>query len=172
MKSNIRSRWYRSNERPLESSPETGSFSRQAPFGEIDPSQEDSLKDDLSNAKPSSGSQGKKGRNSLKKNHERTSKPRRDNRKKIHGSDRNHRSKELEKKGEGQQDQSRRKNRPKPKKDHRTENGKNQPGRSKHRPNSKKDHNRSSKKKDLHEKPTQAEPKSGLSKFISKIFGG
>ena len=170
MKSNIRSRWYRSNEKPLESS--QGSVAQQAPFGEINPSQEDSLKDDLSNATPSSISEGKQGRNSFKKEHDRTSKPRRENRKKQNGSNRNHRSKEQENKGERQQDQSRRKHRPKPKKDHRTEEGKNQTSRSKHRPNSKKDQNRSSKKKNLNEKPTQAEPKSGLGKFISKIFGG
>ncbi len=170
MKSNIRSRWYRSNEKPLESS--QGSVAQQAPFGEINPAQEDSLKDDLSNATPSSISEGKRSRNSFKKEHDRTSKPRRENRKKQHGSDKNHRSKEQENKGERKQDKSRRKHRPKPKKDHRTEEGKNQSGRSKHRPNSKKDQNRSSKKKIFNEKPMQAEPKSGLGKFISKIFGG
>jgi DNA repair exonuclease SbcCD nuclease subunit len=53
MKSRIRSRWYRANEKPLESSQETST--QQAPFGEIDLSQQDSLKDDLSNAKPLAG---------------------------------------------------------------------------------------------------------------------
>lgn len=49
MKSRIRSRWHRANEKPLE---KDGSVSQSAPIGEIDPSQLSSFTDDLSNFQP------------------------------------------------------------------------------------------------------------------------
>ncbi len=52
MKSKIRSRWYRSSEKPLESNTSSGSAGTQAPFGEIDLSDANNLTDDLSNATP------------------------------------------------------------------------------------------------------------------------
>ena len=54
MKSRIRSRWHRANEKPLEND---GSPTPTAPFGEIDPSNNATLTDDLSNYKPSENSQ-------------------------------------------------------------------------------------------------------------------
>ena len=50
MKSKIRSRWYRANEKPLESN--SSGASAEAPFGEIDPTKGKALEDDLSKAKP------------------------------------------------------------------------------------------------------------------------
>ena len=50
MKSRIRSRWHRPNEKPLENS---GSTAPAAPMGEIDTQNLSTLTDDLSNAKPS-----------------------------------------------------------------------------------------------------------------------
>ena len=55
MKSKIRSRWYRSNEKPLESNSSTPST--QAPFGEINLSEDQILSDDLSNASPPKASE-------------------------------------------------------------------------------------------------------------------
>ena len=54
MKSRIRSRWHRADEKPLEND---GSPTPTAPFGEIDPSNNATLTDDLSNYKPSENSQ-------------------------------------------------------------------------------------------------------------------
>lgn len=63
MKSKIRSRWYRSSEKPLESN--SSPSSDQAPFGEVDLSEDKKLTDDLSNATPpaNSGKQEGKQRN-------------------------------------------------------------------------------------------------------------
>ncbi len=58
MKSKIRSRWYRSNEKPLESNASSSSAGTQTPFGEIDLSDANSLTDDLSNATPPKRSDG------------------------------------------------------------------------------------------------------------------
>ena len=54
MKSRIRSRWHRADEKPLEND---GSPTPSTPFGEIDPSNNATLTDDLSNYKPSENSQ-------------------------------------------------------------------------------------------------------------------
>lgn len=58
MKSKIRSRWYRSSEKPLESNTSSDSAGTQAPFGEIDLSDANNLTDDLSNATPPKRSDG------------------------------------------------------------------------------------------------------------------
>jgi hypothetical protein len=50
MKSRIRSRWHRPNEKPLENGGTPAALA--APVGEIDPSNSSVLKDDLSNFKP------------------------------------------------------------------------------------------------------------------------
>ena len=53
MKSRIRSRWHRANEKPLE---KNGSSLQVAPVGEIDPNHLANLTDDLSNFKPAHSS--------------------------------------------------------------------------------------------------------------------
>ena len=53
MKSRIRSRWHRANEKPLE---KNGSTVEVAPVGEIDPNHLANLTDDLSNFKPAQSS--------------------------------------------------------------------------------------------------------------------
>jgi hypothetical protein len=50
MKSRIRSRWHRPNEKPLENGGTPATLA--APVGQIDPSDSSALKDDLSNFKP------------------------------------------------------------------------------------------------------------------------
>lgn len=169
MKSRIRSRWYRANEKPLESSQETST--QQAPFGEIDLSQQDSIKDDLSNVKPLADSDRKRGYNSHRKNHDRAPRPNRDNRNRRQDNHKDKQAKEQGSKGE-RQNQTHRKRRSKHKKDHRNEDGKNYSGQTKRRKNPNKDQQRNPKSKNLHAKDKPTEPKSGLGKFISKIFGG
>ena len=81
MKSRIRSRWHRANEKPLE---KNGSTVEVAPVGEIDPNHLANLTDDLSNFKPAQSSDERPKRtergNDHKKGRSRSGKRRPDDR--------------------------------------------------------------------------------------------
>lgn len=168
MKSRLRSRWYRPNEKPLETS--SGSSKNQEPFGEISATDEKRV-DDLTHAKPPQQSErGKDPRRRDKTSHEnhnerqRSRKPRnhnRDSRKKD--GEKDHRESTKQKDGSFAERESneRSNSNPKNRKPRRRKNKKRneQQGNEKRNvPNLKKDKAKEAKK-------------SGISGFISKLFG-
>ena len=164
-KSNIRSRWYRPNEKPLESN--TTSKVDAEPFGEISHSQGTILTDDLSSAKPpTSNNQENKRTRPEKRRNERRGRKTGGQENAKHNDGKGHQTNREQKK-EGT-DSPTKKHRP-----------------SKHRNNfknkrgdhtEKKDHSKrkgqpKSLKRKSYEKSKKIQ-KSKLSTFISKIFGG
>ena len=117
MKSRIRSRWHRPNEKPLENGGTPTALA--APVGEIDPSDSSKLKDDLSNFKPEEASanqprkqEHRKGpRNDREKSGNRRRPPR--NPKRNQHSDQDHQS---EKEGESKGSRNHSKRRPRKRK--------------------------------------------------------
>jgi hypothetical protein len=173
MKSKLRSRWYRPNEKPLETN--SKSTKNTEPFGEIQTTTE-KLVDDLSNAKPITQSRNenqvhRRSKNEFKPQHrkeKRTGKNRQGGSKKPSGDsrknetqDRNSESKDSQsdrsnnrggKPSTNQQNQKSRRRKNKP--------------RSEHRDHQKKGGGKSN------ENDRGIKKKTGLGGFISKLFGG
>ena len=157
-KSNIRSRWYRPNEKPLETG---GKSTNDEPFGELSISGNEKLTDDLSSIKappprkkeeiPSKGSDNKHNKNNRNRSQNGKSRPR-DN--------------ESENKDKNKRHRSRAKSNHKRRSTERDSNDSQNRDRNKHKTQSK-SRSRS--------KPTEQNSKkvnkSKLSSFISKIFG-
>jgi hypothetical protein len=161
MKSRIRSRWHRPNEKPLENGGTPTALA--APVGEIDPSDSSKLKDDLSNFKPeeASANQPRKQEhrmvhtNDREKSGNRRRPPR--NPKRNQHSDQDHQS---EKEGESKGSRNHSKRRPRKRKQNAEH------GTDKHPQNAKKSHKSSARKS------PKSEPKpSGLKGFLGKLFG-
>ena len=174
MKSRLRSRWYRSSEKPLETS--NKSQKSKEPFGEITISSK-KLQDDLTNAKPppsrERGNQGhRKGRSDYQGSNEnregrnnRSQRPRNPNRdSRRHEGD----SENKDKRRPNNEDRPKRGNQernpsdPKNKKPRRRKN--------KNLSDSKRNDTRNEPK--LNKKEEKVPKKSGLGGFISKLFGG
>jgi len=173
MKSRLRSRWYRSSEKPLETSSE--SQKSKEPFGEITPSSK-KLQDDLSNAKPppnrERGSQGhRKGRSDHQSSNEnrdgrnRSQRPRNPNRdSRRHEGDSQNKEKrrpnheDRPKRGNQERDPSAPQNR--------------KPRRRKNKNHSDSKRNDTRNEPKLIKKEEKVPKKSGLGGFISKLFGG
>jgi hypothetical protein len=168
MKSRLRSRWYRPNEKPLETS--SGDSKNQEPFGEISATNE-KLVDDLTNAKPPQQSErGKGSQRKDKTSHENhnqrqnSRKPRnhnRDSRKKD--GEKDHRDSTKQKDGSFSEKKSneRSNSNPKNRKPRRRKNKK----RNEHQANEKRN------VRSLEADKTKENKKSGISGFISKLFG-
>ncbi|MFL2735837.1 MAG: hypothetical protein ACJ0E8_02550 [Gammaproteobacteria bacterium] len=161
MKSKLRSRWYRPNEKPLESN--SGNQKNTEPFGEIDTSGL-KIEDDLSKisiqVRQNSQNDSKRN-NSQSENTKRTSPKNRSRRKSEHSKGPSHASSKNDDKSEFStetKDNSKNKDY-KPRKKRR---------RKSYDPN-KKNHSNKNGRKELSKKP---EKKSGISGFLSKIFGG
>ena len=172
MKSKLRSRWYRPNEKPLETTSEDKKNTE--PFGEIENTGE-KLVDDLSKAKPNpqnrNENQGnRRGQKNFKSNNpnekrsgrNRTGKPKNSSREphRSEGQSRNQESKNSQ----NDRDKDKRKNsnssNPKPRRKR-----KNKPH-SEYKPHQTKDSTKSKKNND------EIKKKTGLGGFISKLFGG
>lgn len=173
MKSRLRSRWYRSTEKPLETSSQNQKSKE--PFGEIT-SSSIKLQDDLSNAKPppnrERGNQGnKKGRSDYQGSNEnregrnRTHKPRNPNRdSRRHEGD----SENKEKRRPNNQDRPKRGNQERNSSD--PQNRKPRRRNNDNHSDSKRNDNRND--PNLNKKEEKVPKKSGLGGFISKLFGG
>lgn len=168
MKSRLRSRWYRPNEKPLETS-SVGS-KNQEPFGEISATDE-KLVDDLTHAKPPQQSERGKGpRRKNKTSHDnnnerqRSRKPRnhnRDSRKKDGQKDQRDNTKQKDGSFSERESNER--------KNSNTKNRKPRRGR-----NKKRNEHQGNEKRSvpiLKEDKTKKTKKSGISGFISKLFG-
>ena len=161
MKSRIRSRWHRPNEKPLENGGTPAVLA--APVGEIDPLDSSKLRDDLSNFKPEHASanqprkqEHRKGpRNDREKSGNRPRPPR--NSKRNQHADQDHQS---EKEGESNSSRNHSKRRPRKRKQN------SEYGTNKHPQNAKKSPQSSARKS------PKTEPKSsGLKGFLGKLFG-
>ena len=168
MKSRLRSRWYRPNEKPLETS--SGGSKNQEPFGEISATDE-KLVDDLTNAKPPQQSERGKGpRRRDKTSHEnqnerqRSRKPRnhnRDSRKKD--GEKDQRDSTKQKDGSFSERESNERNNSNPKN--------RKPRRRKNKKRNEQQGNEKRSAPNLREDKTKETKKSGISSFISKLFG-
>jgi hypothetical protein len=161
MKSRIRSRWHRPNEKPLENGGTPAALA--APVGEIDPSNSSVLKDDLSNFKPDQSTaneprkqEHRKGpRNDREKSGNRRRPPRNHHRNK-HSEQDNQSDKEGELKGS----RNHSKRRPRKRKQN------SEHGSDKNQQQAKKSSKSSARK------PQKSAPKSsGLKGFLGKLFG-
>ena len=159
MKSRIRSRWYRSNEKPLESSPSESSTS--SPLGEISLSEETPFKDDLSGAKPKSNHDAG---NSHRKRNGDNRKPHQENRDRRKKRGQANRREDKDNRGKHRSRKSHPKNQTKNgnRKDHSSNEGSNSP-----RPRNRK-YAPTKSDKASEEQKTQSK----VGKFISKLFGG
>jgi len=171
MKSRIRSRWHRANEKPLEA--QTSSQSNSAPMGEFVPSKDLPLVDDLSNAKPPASSpKNDEGKQRFDSRNRRGSG---DNPK---GQRNHHRGRNRDSEsGEKQDSQDRKSHK---RRNPRSRNGDPKGNRNRNEKNGQrsKDHSKQSvhgRSSQNNRKPKasdkQPEKKSGLGAFISKIFG-
>ena len=171
MKSRIRSRWHRANEKPLEA--QTSSIKNSAPIGEFVPSKDLPLVDDLSNVKPpepSSQNEGGKERFD--------SKNRRDSGDKSRRHRNNNRRRKRDSESGERPDSQNRKNHKQRKP--RSRNGDNKGNHNRDDKNgqrskdySKKNSNDRTSKNNRKPKLSRKQPekKSGIGSFISKIFG-
>ena len=171
MKSRIRSRWHRANEKPLEA--QTSTTANSAPMGEFVPSKDLPLVDDLSNAKPPASSPKKdEGKQRF------DSRNRRSSGDKLKGQRNHHRGRNRDSESGEKQDSQNRKNHKR--RNPRSRNGDHKGSRNQDEKNGQrsKDHS----KKNVHGRSSQnnrnrkasdkqPEKKSGLGAFISKIFG-
>ena len=170
MKSRIRSRWHRANEKPLEAQSTTAT---RAPMGEFIPSDDQPLVDDLTNAKPpaqNEKSQPRRERSEFKK-------PRNDRNGQHRG--RNHRGE-----NKGGQHGSDGEERPRKKRSHgkkpHTSRGEKNRNHGDKKPSSPgtRETNKGSAEKSRNPRKSNGQPKSspakksGLGGFISKLFGG
>ena len=160
MKSRIRSRWHRANEKPLE---KNGSTVEVAPVGEIDPNHLANLTDDLSNFKPAQSSDERPKRtergNDHRKGRSKSGKRRPDDR----HSERKSRSNEgnqTEQERDSAKASENHKRRPRKRRNHQ---GKQTSGHSKN----------SNKKGQSSSKPDKktSDKASGLKGFLGKLFG-
>lgn len=163
-KSNIRSRWYRANEKPLESG--SSSKSSSEPIGEISINENEKLTDDLSGAKPPHASERE---NRQKRQPNRTNERRRGSSRPRSGAndlkDKDSRH-SKDNKREDSRPHPKRKRQPKNREHHNTKRTENSKRKDNGKPNERKKH-AESKDKSISAKPA----KSKLSSFISKIFG-
>ena len=164
MKSKIRSRWYRANEKPLESQG-AGTAPNQNPIGEISIGSKEALKDDLNDESARKASSQRPAKNieagQDRKNSRNDRKPRR------RSGDKDDRNFKNNKRREHRNNES---------KDSLSENKKTH-----HKPkdSSSKSHSKNPKARrpaDSNKAPKQntnsdQKPKSGVSKFLSKLFG-
>jgi hypothetical protein len=172
MKSKLRSRWYRPNEKPLETSTEDKKNTE--PFGEIQNTGE-KLVDDLSKAKPSPHNRSenrpsRKGQNHFKSNNptekrndrNRPGRSKKTDRKshKAEGQSRNQNSKspQTDRDKDKRENHNSSKQKPKRKRQNKT--------RSEHEPLNKTDSSKSKKNNN------EIKKKTGFGGFISKLFGG
>ncbi len=176
MKSRIRSRWHRPNEKPLEND---SSPAPKAPVGEINPSNISTLSDDLSNYSPRSRTEGesvasprkgengfqrREGRGDDRQNRRKNRRPARRNEQKSRNFDGDSRPDDRNE-SNGTEEQ---KNRRSPKRKGRSGNPSRSPRKtSENMGNSKK--NKRSKDKPSERKTDKP---SGLKGFLGKIFGG
>ena len=157
MKSRIRSRWYRANEKPLESQ-NSSSVVSQRPFGEVSLSSDELLKDDLNDEVAKNASQNRALRQPESNRKRRPSRgpSDRDERKFQKGG------KSYNRRGQNDKDspniERKRKDRA------RSQSPQNS------KPKSFASHPGPPKKSSTHKKGKQVE-KSGVSKFLSKLFG-
>jgi len=173
MKSRLRSRWYRSSEKPLETSSQ--SQKSKEPFGEITASSK-KLQDDLSNAKPppsrERGNQGqRKGRSDYQGSNE--------NRE---GRNRPQRPRNPNRDSRRQEGNSENKEKSRPSKEDRPRKGNHErnpsdpqnrkPRRRKNKNHSESKRNDTRNEPKLNKKEEKVPKKSGLGGFISKLFGG
>jgi len=165
MKSKIRSRWYRANEKPLESR-SSGSATNQSPFGEVLITSREALKDDLNDESAKKASNNRPARdtdsNRERKHSRHERKPSRRSGEKDGRSSNNNKRRENRNRAEPKDnsvDGTRGHHKPK------------QPAiRSKPKPT--KPRQSGASKKPSHSKnETVQKPKSGVSKFLSKLFG-
>ena len=157
MKSRIRSRWYRANEKPLESQ-NSASMASQTPVGEVPPSSYELLKDDLNDevAKKASQSRTPKQQESNRERRPNRGPSDRDGKKFQKGG------KSYNRRGKDDKDTP---NRERKRKDGtRSESSKSS------KPKSFASHPGPPKKSLSNKKGKQVE-KSGVSKFLSKLFG-
>ena len=172
MKSKLRSRWYRPNEKPLETS--TVDKKNTEPFGEIQNTGE-KLVDDLSKAKPSPHNRSenrprRKGQNHFKSNNPTEKR-----------SDRNRprRSKNSDRKSHKSEGQSRNHHGKSPHME-RDKDKRENPNSSKQKPKRKRKNNTRSEHEHLNKNDSsksnnnnnEMKKKSGFGGFISKLFGG
>ena len=163
MKSRIRSRWHRANEKPLENG--SSSTPQTAPMGEISPSNSAILTDDLSQYKPSENSSHLRAQNDHRegrKNNRNDGRKRNDNRRPGDNRPRKDNRHEKEDKSSNRND-SQKSHKRKSSKPRRNPSSKNRNGESSN--SGSKSENR--KKTSNHEK---AKP-SGLKGFLGKLFG-
>jgi len=164
MKSKIRSRWYRANEKPLESQG-AGTAPNQNPIGEIAIGSKQALKDDLNDESARKASSQRPARN-IEAGQDR----------KYSRSDRKPRRRPGDKDERNFQNNKRRKHRNNESKDSSSENKKTH-HKSKH--TSSKSHSKNPKasrpadsnKATKQYTKSDQKPKSGVSKFFSKLFG-
>lgn len=164
MKSRLRSRWYRPNEKPLETS--SGGSKNQEPFGEISATDE-KLVDDLTNAKPPQQSvRGKGPRRRDKTSHENNNERQRSRKPRNHNRDsreKDQRDSTKQKDGSFSERESNERNNSNPKN--------RKPRRRKNKKRNEQQGNEKKSAPNLREDKTKEAKKSGISGFISKLFG-
>ena len=157
MKSRIRSRWYRANEKPLESQ-NSSSMASQTPIGEVSLSSDELLKDDLNDEVAKKASQ-----NRLPRQQE-SNRDRRPNRRPSDGDEKKFQKRGKSKDRRGQNDKDFPNRERKRKDGTRSQSPKNS------KPKSFASHPGPQKKSPTNKKDKQVE-KSGVSKILSKLFG-
>ena len=173
MKSRLRSRWYRPNEKPLETA--SKSQKNKEPFGEIS-SINEKLVDDLSNAKPPSRSESSRQSTRSAKSGYNESSDNRNSRSRSHkpknpNRDSKRHEGNTENKGTGNSNNDR-----SPQKNHQKRSDSSSVNKKPRRRNNKnRTENKNNERGDRSYFKTEeksAPKKSGLSGFISKLFGG
>lgn len=157
MKSRIRSRWYRANEKPLESQ-NSSSMASQSPIGEVSLSSDELLKDDLNDEVAKKASQNRLPRQ------QKSNRERRPNRR---PSDRD--EKKFQKGGKSN-DRRRQNDKDSPNRERKSKDGTRSQSPKDSKPKSFASHPGPQKKSPTNKKGKQVE-KSGVSKFLSKLFG-
>jgi len=157
MKSRIRSRWYRANEKPLESQ-NSSSMASQTPIGEVSLSSDELLKDDLNDEVAKKAS-----KNRLPRQQE-SNRDRRPNRRPSDGDEKKFQKRGKSKDRRGQNDKDFPNRERKRKDGTRSQSPKNS------KPKSFASHPGPQKKSPTNKKDKQVE-KSGVSKILSKLFG-
>jgi len=157
MKSRIRSRWYRANEKPLESQ-NSSSMVSQTPIGEVSLSSDEFLKDDLNDEAAKKTSQNRPTRQQESNRERRPSRgpSDRDEKKFQKGGKSNNR------RGENDKDS--------PNRERKRKDGTRSRSPQNSKPKSFASHPGPPKKSPTNKKGKQVE-KSGVSKFLSKLFG-
>ena len=157
MKSRIRSRWYRANEKPLESQ-NSSSMASQTPIGEVSLSSDELLKDDLNDEVAKKASQNRPPRQ--QESH-------RDRRPNRGSSDRDEKKFQKGAKSNNRRGQ---KDKDSPNRERKRKDGTRSESRKNSKPKSFASHPGPPKKSPTNKKGKQVE-KSGVSKFLSKLFG-